>query len=264
MEVTNAELLEVLWRDHVASTPQAKRIRQLLTQRGEILCDDHIALRTFGVPGLGIDALARPFEALGWRAYDRYRCRDRHVRARHWQHEDSALPKLLISELLVEELSPDAQALIGALVRGQPTVPCALPWCSRRWQATHAAYRALAAESEYAAWVAAFGPRVHHFAVDVDSLSTFPDLDAVAAFLIEHGFSLDDRGGAVKGSRTARLERLSTRPEPVAVAFADATVRIPGCGYQFARRYRLPSGELFHGFIPPSADRVEIDAALSV
>ena len=41
------------------------------------------------------------------------------------------------------------------------------------------------AESEYAAWVAAFGFRVNHFTVDVGALSTFPDLEALDAFLVE-------------------------------------------------------------------------------
>lgn len=267
MGVRIAELLDVLWRDYVSSTPQAERIRQLLTQRGEILCNDHIALRTYGVAGIAIEALARPFEALGWRARDRYRFRDQHVRARYWQHDDDELPKVLISELAIEELSPDAQAVIGALV-DPPGPGCdergAPPWAWRPWRIRHAEYRALFAESPYAGWVAAFGPGVHHFTVDVASLSTFPDLEALAAFLIEHGFRLDDAGGAIKGSRATRLEQLSTRADPVAVAFSDTTARIPSGHYELARRYRLPSGELFHGFVPASERSFEsTDAGIS-
>jgi len=105
------------------------------------------------------------------------------------------------------------------------------------------------------AWLAAFGLRPHHFTVDVGALSTFPDLEAHDAFLIEHGERLDDRGGAIKGSRAEWLERSATRPDLVPVEFADATVRAPTGTYEFARRYRLPSGELFHGFVPAIADR---------
>jgi hypothetical protein len=255
--VRSVELLDVLWRDYISATPQAERIRQLLTQRGEILCNDQIALRTYDVPGLGMAVLARLFEALGWRVRERYRLRDRHLRASYWQHDDAALPKVVVSELVVEELSPDAQAVIGALVRDVPVHADerAAPWTWRPRRITQAEYRALHAESEYAAWVAAFGPSVHHFTVDLDSLSTFPDLEALAAFLIEHGFRLDDAGGAIKGSRAARLQRLSTRPDAVTVELADARLRIPSGHYEFARRYRLPSGELFHGFAP--SDRHE-------
>ena len=259
VSVTTAELLDALWRDYTESTPQAERIHQLLTQRGEILCNDHVALRTYGAPGIGIEALARPFEQLGWRPRDRYRFHDKHLRARYWQHADPALPKVFISELVVEELSAAARAAIGALVDQLPTgfgERADLPWAGRPWRVTYPDYQGLLAESEYAAWVAAFGFRVNHFTVDVGSLSTFPDLAALDAFLIEHGFTLNDSGGTIKGSRAERLEQSSTRADSVAVAFADATVRIPSCYYEFARRYPLPSGELFHGFIPASADKI--------
>src|SRR5262245_45963441 len=89
--VTVAELLDALWRSYAAATPQAARIHRLLTERGELLRNDHLAFRTFDLSGLaadfgggiaakvapaiGIDALARPFEALGWRPRDRYRAR---------------------------------------------------------------------------------------------------------------------------------------------------------------------------------------------
>ena len=34
--MTIAELLDALWRDYVASTPQAQRIHHLLAERGEL------------------------------------------------------------------------------------------------------------------------------------------------------------------------------------------------------------------------------------
>jgi hypothetical protein len=256
--VTVAELLDALWCAYAAATPQAARIHRLLTERGELVRHDCIALRTFGIDDFGIDALARPFEALGWRPRDRYRTRDRQVRARYWQHTDAATPKLVISELVVEELSDDARDAIAALIDSVPPGPYErgdLPWPARPWLVTHATYRTLLAESEHAAWLAAFGLRPHHFTVDVGALSTFPDLEALDAFLIEHGEPLDDRGGAIKGSRAEWLERSATRPDLVPVEFADATVRVPAGTYEFARRYRLPSGELFHGFVPATADR---------
>ena len=131
-----------------------------------------------------------------------------------------------------------------------------LPWAGRPWKVTHNDYLALLAESEYAAWVAAFGFRVNHFTVDMRSLSTFPDLDALNAFLVEHGFQLNDSGGLIKGTREQKLEQSSTRADAIDVAFSDVTVRIPSCYYEFARRYALPSGELFHGFVPASADKI--------
>ena len=265
--MTVAELLDALWCDYVALTPQAARIHRLLAERGELLRNDSVALRTCSAPGIAMDVLARPFEALGWRARERYRTRGRHLRARYWQHDDPALPKLFVTELVVDELSPEAQAVIARLAASVPpgfTARGDLPWAGRPWSVSCAEYSALAAESEHAAWFAAYGFRVHHFTVDVGALSTFPDLEALDAFLIEHGERLDDRGGAIKGSRAEWLERSSTRPDLAWVEFSDGTVRIPSGTYEFARRYRLPSGELFHGFVPAIRALDPGDAGISI
>ena len=72
-----AALLDALWRDYVASTPQAARIQALFAARGERVQNDHVALRTYGAPAVGLEVLARPFEALGWRAVDDYRFKRR-------------------------------------------------------------------------------------------------------------------------------------------------------------------------------------------
>ncbi len=257
--MTTSELLDLLWRDYVAQAPQAERIHHLLTERGEIIRNDHVALRTYGAEGIGIDALARPFEALGWRPRERYRFDDKHLRARYWQHDDAALPKVFISELVLAELSTGARAIVAGLVDQLPIgfgTRADLPWSGRPWQVTHAEYETLLAESEYAAWVAAFGFHVNHFTVDVGALSTFPDLEALGAFLVEHGFTLNESGGLIKGSRNERLEQSSTCADRVAVTFNDIAVQIPSCYYEFARRYPLPSGELFQGFVPASADKI--------
>jgi hypothetical protein len=256
--VTTSDLLAALWRDYVASTPQAERIHYLLAARGERIRNDHVALRTFAGP-LGIAALARPFEALGWRVRDHYRFTDKHLVASYWQHEDRELPKIFISELVLSELSPDARAVVEGLIAQLPPDFATredLPYAGRPWTVTHADYETLLAESEYAAWVAAFGFRVNHFTVDVASLSTFPDLQALDAFLVEHGFDLNTSGGIVKGSPADRLEQSSTKADAIDVEFSDCHARIPSCYYEFARRYPLPSGELFQGFVPASADKI--------
>jgi hypothetical protein len=221
--------------------------------------NDHVALRTFGLPGIGIDALARPFEALGYVARERYRFVDKKLRAGYWQHPEADRPKVFISELVVEELPLGSQQIIAGLVAQLPAGFAArsdLAWAGRAWRVRRADYDALLVDSEYAAWLAAFGFRVNHFTVDVNALTTFPDLPALNAFLVEHGFELNDAGGAIKGTAAECLEQSSTRAEHVSVELADGAAMIPSCYYEFARRYRLSSGELFHGFVPASADKI--------
>jgi hypothetical protein len=253
------ELLAALWADYTASTPQAARIRALFDARGEAVVNDHVALRTYGVPGLGIEHVARAFERRGWVARDPYRFDDKHLRARYWQHPSPDVPKVFVSELCVEELSPAAQQTIAALVaQVAPEFGARddLAWAGRPWTVDLATYRALLAESEYAAWVAAFGFRVNHFTVDVGRLRTFEDLAAVNAFLRASGFRLNESGGAIKGGPHERLEQSSTLADEIDVEFVDGRARIPSCYYEFARRYPLPDGSLFQGFVPASADKI--------
>ena len=132
-----------------------------------------------------------------------------------------------------------------------------LPRAGRPWSLSHASYRALLAESEYAAWVAAFGLRVNHFTVDVNRLRTVSGLPEVVALVARAGFELNDEGGdIIKGSPADLLEQASTRAARVDIAFTDGVHAIPGCYYEFARRYPLPTGEPFQGFVPASADKL--------
>jgi hypothetical protein len=228
-------LLDGLWRDFVRVSPQAERIRSLLVERGEVVHHHHVGLRTFAAPevGLGIEALARRFEAAGWRPREHYRLDGAHLRARYWQHDDPDAPKLFISELDVGSLSPQARRIIDRLLAQVPTGFADrpdLPWAGRPWEPTLAEYEALLAESEHAARLAALGLRVDHMALDITALLTFPDLDALAAFLAEHAFRID------LGRRPPRV-----RPEPMPVPLADAVAYLPSGTYELAEhRRRMP------------------------
>ncbi len=166
---------------------------------------------------------------------------------------------MFISELCVAELSAAANQIIERLVAQLPAgfgERADLPWAGRPWRVRRAEYDSLLLESEYAAWVAAFGFRVNHFTVLVNALTTFPDLPSLNAFLQDHGFTLNEAGGAIKGTPAQRLEQSSTRADSIEVELAGERLRVPSCYYEFARRYPQPDGELFHGFVPASADKI--------
>jgi hypothetical protein len=264
--MTLAEIFAALWADYVATTPQAERIQRLFAARGERVHNDHVAFRTFShVPGgaagsaLGLAAIAAPFERLGYVERDRYRFEDKKLNAKYWQHPDQGLPKIFISELCVAEMSPAMQAIIATLVAQLPVgfaQRADLPWAGRPWQCTRADYEALLAESEYAAWLAAFGFRVNHFTVAVNALTTFAGLPELVAFLVAEGFRLNTAGGTIKGTPADRLEQSSTLAEMIAVDLAGEKLQLPSCYYEFAKRYPLENGELFHGFVPASADKI--------
>jgi hypothetical protein len=252
-------LLAALWDDYVAMTPQAQRVHALLAARGDDIINDHIALRTFALDPVRLDVLARPFVACGYVGEDRYVFPEKKLVARHFRHPDSRLPKVFISELDVGAFSPALGATVRGLLAALPAGFTARPdfvCAGRPWQVDLATYRALLAESEYAAWVSAFGFRANHFTVDVGSLRSFAGLAELDQFLLDNGFALNDSGGLIKGTPAERLEQSSTRADEVEVSFRDGVHRVPSCYYEFARRYRLPNGELFHGFIAASADKL--------
>jgi hypothetical protein len=253
------ELFDRLWRDYAAIAPQAERIHALLRGRGETIVNDHIALRTFALPGLGIDVLARAFVEAGYRAGGEYEFPAKKLAARHYEHDNPSLPKVFISELWVERFSPALQQGVAALAAQVPP-GAAERWdfvvSGRPWRPTVAVYEALRAESEYAAWLGAFGYRANHFTVSCNELRTFASLAELNRFLREQGFALSDAGGEIKGSPEALLEQSSTLADEIEVELADGVLRVPSCYYEFARRYPLPDGRLYQGFVTSSADKL--------
>lgn len=256
-------LLDRLWTDYVAVNPQAGQIHALLRGRGEVVDNDHIALRTFDDPRVDLEVLARPFLAAGYVDGDDYEFADKGLRARHYDPPNPELPRVFISALRLgagSVCSPWAEARIRGLVDavdpallGRPEL-CA---SGRPWPALpFADYERLAAESEYAAWVAAFGYRANHFTVSVNRLRTIAEVAEINALVEAAGIPLNQAGGPIKGGPEVLLEQSSTLAAPVTVDFAEGPRTIPGCYYEFARRYPGPDGRLFGGFVARSADRI--------
>lgn len=250
-------LLDRLWTDYAAITPQAGAIHRLLRAAGETVVDDHVALRTFADPRLGLEVLAAPFVAAGWRPAGVYRFPDKKLDARHYDPPTPGLPRLFISELRLDACSPALRAIVDRLLAQLPPVlPGPLAALGRPWSVAHADVEALRRESEYAAWLAAHGLRANHFTVSVNHLTTIPTLEAMVELLRAHGFALNTAGGVIKGSPAVLLEQCSTLADAVAVDFTDGRHVVPGCYYEFARRHPGPDGALFSGFIEGSADKI--------
>ncbi len=252
-------LFDRLWTDYLDLNPDARRIRALLEARGERIVNDHIALRTFSDPRVDIDRMAGPFLAGGYREGDRYDFPDKKLDARHFEHGDPDLPLVFISELRLAECSGGLRETVGRLLGAMPPdLPDRVDFsaCGRPWDLSRAEYENLLAESEYAAWVAAFGFRPNHFTIHVNALRTFAGIQELVDFLKAEGFPVNASGGEIKGSPAECLEQASTMANEVPVEFSDGTGLIPSCYYEFAQRYPLPDGTLFRGFIAKSAAKI--------
>ncbi|MFN1551964.1 DUF1338 domain-containing protein [Vibrio natriegens] len=252
-------LFESLWQDYIQRLcPSAAKVHQLL-QEDESLINDHIALRTFNVEPLGIETLAKPFLAIGYKACGDYVFESKKLVAKHYEHPDPKQPKVFISELKVEECSPELQAIVAKLaaqVDADKLADSAFLHGGRLWDLSFADYQVLAKESEYASWLAAHGYGANHFTVSVNQLNQHDEVKQVNDHLSQAGFVINESGGEVKGSPEVLLEQSSTMADKVPVNFTEGSEIIPGGFYEFAKRYPMENGELYPGFVAASADKI--------
>lgn len=253
-------LLDHMWQHYLQLNPRVREIHQLFADlNGGQVINDHIALRTFNHERLGIDRIALPFIANGYYCGGEYEFSDKKLYAKHFQHDDLSLPKVFISELLVEQLSLPTQQIIHRLIGQidfQRVSDDEFCYSGRPWVVSYTDYLQLLEESEYAAWMAAFGYRPNHFTVLVNALESHQSLEEVNQLLLQHGHALNDSGGLIKGSQEVFLEQSSTLANKVLVQFNDRDVEIPSCFYEFAYRYPQPDGSLYQGFVTSSADKI--------
>lgn len=253
-------LFKNLWESYLAVTPSAVKIHDLLgSLEQDDIINDHIALRTFNHEKVGLQKLARHFEAVGYKECGEYHFESKKLYAKHYEHPNTDMPKVFISELLTEKCSPRLQAIVDSLVEQvdvQAVEKGNFPYSGTHWLVSKSVYEELLAESEYAAWMAAWGYRANHFTVSVNHLSNFATIESVNQCLKSAGYSLNGSGGEIKGSPEVLLEQSSTLADNALVSFSDGELTIPSCFYEFALRYPKANGELYTGFVAASADKI--------
>ncbi len=205
------------------------------------IVNDHVAFRTYNLPKLGLEKLAAHFLALGYEQKGEYVFKAK-LYAKHFEHKDPDAPKVFISELKVEELSDAAKAIIHKLAAQVPdhlTDTQAFLYAGAPWQVSWADYQTLLAESEYAAWMAAWGYRANHFTVNINRLKDFDTIQQVNTALKAAGFVLNGVGGEVKGDPQVMLG--NRPPWPTRRTWPSPTVCVPS---RAALRIRpaLPAG----------------------
>ena len=250
------DLFQALWADYTRIAPQAPKIASLLQERGESIVNDHIALRTFAHSEVDIEVLDRAFVAAGYEAMESYEFTEKKLTACHYEHPIADMPKVFISALLLDKCSPRLREVVSQLVAQIPAGAQAdwrFPVSGRPWSIDHKTYLELLEESQYAAWLAAFGFRANHFTIAVHKLKSVESLGALNQVLLKEGFTLNDQGGQIKGSPQQGLEQSSTMADRVPVEFSDGSFSIPSCYYEFAFRHKMKDDTLFNGFIAGSA-----------
>ena len=252
------KLFDNIWHQYIKVTPSAQSIHQLLGNGNDVI-NDHVAYRTFNLEKVNLAKLANHLLSLGYTECGQYDFAAKKLTAKHFEHSDSTMPKVFISELRVEEFSAEIQKIIHKLVDSLPediSLADNFLYSGRPWEVSSTDYQTLLAESEYAAWLAAWGYRANHFTVSINHLNDFDCIIAVNNRLKESGYTLNSSGGEIKGNEAVKLEQSSTLADKALVEFSDKSLEIPSCFYEFAKRYPLANGELYSGFVAASADKI--------
>lgn len=223
-------LLDRLWLGYVADVPFARTFCDLHAGGFE---NDHIALRTVALDGEGsaIRGFSSVFERFGWRPREHYVFPDVQLRA-----VSMGLPRVFISELDPRALPADAQRALSTLT---PTpapddVEALADWfCPPASPPSRADVRAVAAVSQYAAWLLCFDRRVNHFTAAVD------DVAAWQARLLDAGVPMkSDIEGDVIAPGGSGLRQTATAAAMVPVTFADGSVeQRPYAYFEIAERH---------------------------
>ena len=217
--------------------------------------NDHIAFRTMGVPHLGIQSLEKIFLHHGYIRRDYYHFKEKKLDAYWYAPPDPALPRIFISELRVEDLSPETQRIIRSYtneVSADPVLSLDLGDAgavdtflhSGLWRLPSLAdFRALAEESEYASWAIYNRYYLNHFTISVHNLAAgYNNITAFNDFLERHGLVLNDSGGKYKESPDGLLLQSSTVAGMIEAEFAGGErARIAGSYVEFAERRVLPA-----------------------
>lgn len=254
------QILSSLWKIYTTDNPSVQNVYDAFEKEGETVVNDHIAFRTFDHPKINIDVLSKPFILSGYIQKSEYDFPTKKLHARHYEHPDSSLPLVFISELKTDEFSYDLRQIVEQCVANIPLPLLTseeLIYSGNAWGIpSYETYKQLLGESEYAAWVYISGFRANHFTVRVNDLKKLTSIEKVNAFLKENGFTMNHSGGEVKGNPQILLEQSSIIAEDIELQFQEGRYLVPGCFYEFAKRYPQRDGKLFMGFIADSADKI--------
>jgi hypothetical protein len=216
--------------------------------------NDHVAFRTMGVPNLGIASFEKIFMHYGYQKRDYFNFEGKKLNAYWFSPPEPKYPRIFLSELRVADLSVSVANIIYKYTKDIVSDPVdALDlndghavdaflhsplWHLPTWDD----YAALAAESEYAAWVIYNRYYLNHYTISVHNLKDgYDDIYKFNDLVQNAGVKLNDAGGVVKISPDGGLLQSSSVARMINAEFADGSFHeISGSYVEFAQRKILP------------------------
>jgi hypothetical protein len=210
-------LLDELWERYASHVPYARTFVQLAEGR---FSNDHVAFRS-----LDLRPIARVFEDLGWSQAGAYDFRDAHLNAVYLTNPGQ--PRIFVSELRTEELSPRARQILAQLPRDPPFDGAAGWFRGPGLRPSERELLELERESQYAAWLLLFGREVNHFTASV------PDVADWHERMRRAGIPMKDE---IEGDPGAGLRQTATRAAPRRVQLLEREREWPYAYLEIAER----------------------------
>ncbi|KAF2545006.1 hypothetical protein F2Q70_00020628 [Brassica cretica] len=253
------DVLESILKTYLRKNLMANTVWELVQSvDNEKVSYDHFFFRTIKVDGYGIDSLSSFFTDYGYQVGGRLDFPKKHLHVL-WLSPpyinvpgeghglgNGPLPRIVIAELLVDELSQESQEIIRKYLKPEGGKQAILSSTlgSLIWEKpTSTDFNQLAKESEYGAWALFHGYTLNHLAFAVHRLKhRFSDVKCVEEYFKEKGFKLNEDGGDVlKVSEDGLLQQVSLMSEKHEVEFADGVTETITASYiEFVQRLVLP------------------------
>ncbi len=284
-------LIAKLWEKYLERVPYALKYKELVSQKGGRVINDHVAFRTFnthtGEQPEGIQAISHIIAPLGYQPAGKYNFPRRKLNAVHYEHPDELMPKIFVSQLEVNQLPVWAQNLIHQSVRETPylltdsgiallnllqvegaltneaaevLVDDLIQYFRRPWNApSREALLKINDLSQYAAWVLLHGNSVNHFTafINYQDVKEWPDLESTCKALAKAGIPMKEK---IEGKNGGKLQQSATFAvkEDTDVKGDDGVEKIcwPYAYYELAQRgFVKEKGrqKLFSGFLGDQA-----------
>jgi Domain of unknown function (DUF1338) len=292
------QLWDLLWQNYRNRVTYARSYQQMIEDAGGSISNDHIAFRTLRLTidqngrsiQLGISYLVKIVEALGYQPSGEYHFPAQFLYARHYVHPEQDnydLPKLFISELIVNDLPENVAALIKQTVQSgefsrsadlltaintqntnldiQASLTQLAHLFSRPWQPPkQSAVEQVNSISQYGAWVMTHGYAVNHFTGYVNRQHTtkYQTIAQTIAGLTSLGVPMKS---AIEGSIESGLCQTATQAVIEQVWMQNDNAELiqtpwPYAYYEIAERHQVKDSAggsmLFAGFLSAQAQQL--------
>jgi hypothetical protein len=257
--------LNLLFERYQEKVPEVKQITNAMIAQGIVasqheIVNDHVAFRTLGVPHLGIQSFEKIFLHHGYIKRDYYYFEGKKLNAYWYAPPADYYPRIFMSELVVDQLSENAQRIIckyTSHIKVDPVDDLDLNNGEQIGQFFHRSlwelptkqdYQTLLEESEYAAWVIYNRYYLNHYTISVHALKAgYNTLAKFNKFVKGLGIKLNTAGGKIKTSPDGLLSQSSTVAQMQEAIFAGGdTMSIAGSYVEFAERGLLPEFKNLH------------------